>query len=145
MSAPLYDLGAARTPQQRARMVAREAAGICIFCPGHITGTIELSGEHWYVKRNDFPYAGTAAHYLIIPHLHVVSFDELPDEAGAELWAVKRELKARLSPLAVATVERSGDMHYNGGSIAHLHTHFVALDAEPSETVRFRVSARADT
>jgi hypothetical protein len=32
-------------------------------------------------------------------------------------------------------------MEYNGGSVAHLHTHFVALDAAPAETVRFRVSA----
>ncbi|MFL5913997.1 MAG: hypothetical protein ACJ768_25965, partial [Gaiellaceae bacterium] len=66
------------------------------------------------------------------------------DEAGTELWAIKRRLKEQLEPLAVATVERSGDMRFNGSSVAHLHTHFVALGAEPAETVRFRVSARAD-
>ena len=32
-------------------------------------------------------------------------------------------------------------MRLNGGSVAHLHVHFVALDAPPGETVRFRVSA----
>ena len=37
-----------------------------------------------------------------------------------------------------------GDMHFNGGSVAHLHTHFVALGPEPLKTVRFRVSARAE-
>jgi diadenosine tetraphosphate (Ap4A) HIT family hydrolase len=143
MSAPLYDIDAARSPTQRAYMERLAAAGICIFCPEHVSGEIELRGEHWYVKANDYPYAGTAAHYLIIPHRHVTSFDELPDEAGAELWAIKRTLKARLAPLAVATVERSGDMRFNGSSVAHLHTHFVALDAAPSETVRFRVSAHS--
>ena len=69
------------------------------------------------------------------------SFDELPDEAGAELWAIKRRLKAQLAPAATATIERSGQMQLNGGSVAHLHTHFVALDASPAATVRFRVSA----
>ena len=78
-----------------------------------------------------------------MPRRHVVAFDELPDEAGAELWAIKRMLKAQLAPLATATVERSGDMRLNGGSVAHLHTHFVALDEAPSTTVRFRVSAKA--
>jgi diadenosine tetraphosphate (Ap4A) HIT family hydrolase len=139
----LYYLDAARSDEQRAYMEELEAAGICIFCPDHQRMPVEFSGEHWYVTRNDFPYAGTVAHYLIVPHRHVRSFDELPDAAGAELWAIKRRLKEQLDPLAVATVERSGDMRFNGGSVAHLHTHFVALDAAPEATVRFRVSARA--
>ena len=71
------------------------------------------------------------------------SFDQLPDEAGAELWKLKRELKARLAPAAEAMVERSGAMRYNGASVAHLHVHFVALDPEPEKTVRFRVSREA--
>jgi diadenosine tetraphosphate (Ap4A) HIT family hydrolase len=145
----LYDLSAARSDDQRRYMQELEGAGICIFCAEHFSAhhrePIEHSGEHWYITKNDYPYEGTVAHYLIVPHLHVASFDELPDAAGAELWAMKRRLKAQLEPLSVATatVERSGDMHYNGGSVAHLHTHFVALDAAPESTVRFRVSAKA--
>jgi diadenosine tetraphosphate (Ap4A) HIT family hydrolase len=118
-----------------------EAEGICVFCAEHAEQPIEHRGEHWYVTRNRFPYAGTVAHFLIVPFRHVTAFDELPDEAGAELWAIKRMLKERLAPLATATVERSGDMRFNGGSVAHLHTHFVALDPDPERTVRFRVSA----
>ena len=145
MDGPLYHLPAARTDEQLRYMEDLEAKGICIFCPEHVEQyhrePIEHRGEHWYVTRNDYPYAGTVAHYLIVPHRHVTSFDELPDEAGAELWAIKRMLKAQLAPLATATVERSGDMRYNGGSVAHLHTHFVALDDAPEATVRFKVSA----
>jgi diadenosine tetraphosphate (Ap4A) HIT family hydrolase len=141
----LYFLDAARTAEQRVYMAALEAAGICVFCPEHVAEhhrqPIEFSGEHFYVTRNDYPYAGAAAHYLIVPHRHETSFDELPDEAGAELWAIKRRLREQLAPLATATVERSGDMRFNGGSVAHLHTHFVALDASPAKTVRFKVSA----
>jgi len=143
----LYDLDAARSPEQRRYMEELAAAGICIFCPEHVaqyhSEPVEHSGRHWYVTRNAFPYAGTTAHYLIVPHRHVSRFDELPDEAGAELWAMKRWLHEQLAPAATATVERSGDMRLNGSSVSHLHTHFVALDRAPAETVKFRVSARA--
>jgi ATP adenylyltransferase len=141
----LYHLDAARSPEQRAYMEDLEARRICVFCPEHVgeyhRAPVEWSGEFFYVTRNDYPYTGAVAHYLIVPHRHVTSFDELPDAAGAELWAIKRRLREQLAPLATATVERSGDVRYTGGSVAHLHTHFVALDASPAATVRFKVSA----
>jgi diadenosine tetraphosphate (Ap4A) HIT family hydrolase len=148
----LYHVPAGRSEEQRAYMEELEAAGVCVFCPEHFAGhhrePVEFSGEYWYVTKNDYPYEGTVAHYLIVPHRHVASFDELPDEAGAELWAIKRRLKEELEAaglgVATATVERSGDMRFNGGSVAHLHTHFVALAESPSKTVKFRVSARAE-
>jgi diadenosine tetraphosphate (Ap4A) HIT family hydrolase len=140
----LYHLPAARGEEQLSRMEKLERDGVCIFCPEHVATfnrePVEIAGEHWYVTKNAYPYIGTRAHYLIVSNLHVRSFDELPDDAGAELWAIKRELKQRLAPLALATVERSGDMRYNGGSVAHLHVHFVALDDNPRSTVRFKVS-----
>jgi ATP adenylyltransferase len=139
----LYDLSAARSEEQRRYMDELEESATCIFCSEEHRAPVELAGEHWYVVRNDYPYEGTRAHYLIVPHAHVASFDELPDEAGADLWSLKRTLKERLDPVAVATVERSGDMRYNGGSVAHLHVHFVALETAPARTVKFRVSARA--
>ena len=141
----LYFLDAARSAGQREHMASLEAGRICIFCPEHVAEyqehPVEHEGEHWYITRNAYPYAGTVAHYLIVPARHVTSFDELPDAAGAELWALQRMLKARHAPLATATVMRSGDMRYNGGSVAHLHAHFVILDDAPSDTVRFKVSA----
>jgi ATP adenylyltransferase len=141
---PLYQLGAARSEEQRRYMEELEGAGVCVFCREHFDShhrePVELEGTHWYVTRNDYPYAGTLAHWLIVAREHVRSFDELPDDAGAELWALKRRLKAQVGPIAEATVERSGDTRYNGGSVAHLHVHFVALAADPERAVRFRVS-----
>jgi diadenosine tetraphosphate (Ap4A) HIT family hydrolase len=145
---PFYCFDAARGEDQLRYMERLEAAGVCVFCPEHVAEhhrePVEHYGEHWYVTKNGYPYEGAAAHYLIVAQRHVVSFDELPDEAGAELWAIKRALKARLEPVSVATVERSGNMLYNGGSVAHLHVHLVALGTAPGKTVSFRVSARAD-
>jgi ATP adenylyltransferase len=144
----LYHLPAARSEEQRGRMQELQDAGVCVFCPEHLQKynpePVELRGEHWYVARNAYPYRGTRAHYLIVPYAHVAGFEELPDAAGAELWSLKRRLRESLRPLAVATVERSGDMRYNGGSVAHLHVHFVALDEAPEQTVRFRVSREVE-
>jgi diadenosine tetraphosphate (Ap4A) HIT family hydrolase len=151
MSAPpsrLYNLDAARGAEQRRHMQELEAAGVCVFCPEHVAAhhrePVEHWGRHWYVTKNDYPYEGAAAHYLVVSTVHVASFDELPDEAGTELWEIKRTLKSQLAAPALATVERSGNMLYNGGSVAHLHIHLLALDAQPTATVRFRVSAHAD-
>ena len=135
----LYHLPAARSDDQRAYMADLEQRGICVFCLEHQRAEIEHEGEHFYVTRNLWPYRGTKEHWLIVPRSHVRAFDELPDAAGAELWALKRRLKGDAS--ATATVERSGDMRYNGGSVAHLHIHFVILEEAPEKTVRFRVSA----
>lgn len=141
----LYYLEAARSDDQRAYMSSLEARGICIFCEEHVAEhqehPVEHRGLYWYVTRNAYPYAGTVAHYLIVPRTHVAAFDALPDAAGAELWSLQRLLKDRHAPLATATVMRSGDMRYNGGSVAHLHVHFVILGDAPSATVKFKVSA----
>jgi diadenosine tetraphosphate (Ap4A) HIT family hydrolase len=137
--AELYHLEAARSDDQRTYMAELEEQGICVFCPDHRRAEVVVEGEHFYVTRNLWPYRGTREHWLIVPRAHVRAFDELPDEAGAELWALKRRLKGDAT--ATATVERSGDMRYNGGSVAHLHIHFVILDETPAKTVRFRVSA----
>jgi diadenosine tetraphosphate (Ap4A) HIT family hydrolase len=141
----LYYLDAARSGDQRAYMASLEDDRICIFCEEHVAEyqkhPVQTRGEFWYITRNSYPYAGAVEHYLIVPRRHVTAFDDLPDAAGAELWALQRELKERHAPLATATVMRSGDMRYNGGSVAHLHVHFVILGDAPSETVRFKVSA----
>jgi ATP adenylyltransferase len=141
----LYYADAARSPDQRRYMEQLEQAGICIFCEEHIeehqANPVEFRGDHWLVTKNSYPYPGALAHYLIVARRHVGCFDELPDEAGAELWSIQRRLKHRLDPIATATVMRSGEMRFNGGSVAHLHVHFVALDEAPEATVRFKVSA----
>ena len=122
-----------------------EAAGVCVFCPEHFEAhhrePIAFSGEHWYVTENDYPYAGAAAHYLIVPHRHVHVVRRAARRGGGRaLGDQARACTRSWSPLATATVERSGDMRLNGGSVAHLHTHFVALKASPESTVRFKVS-----
>lgn len=139
----LYHLPAARYEEQRARMEQLEHERVCVFCLEHNEAKVVHRGEHWFVTENLYPYVGTTHHWLIVPYAHVRAFDELPDAAGTELFAIRRLLKSWVDPVATATVERSGDMRFNGGSIAHLHVHFVVPETDPEKTVRFRVSAFA--
>ena len=143
----LYNLDAARGAEQLERMRALEAEGVCIFCPEH-AGTwqrepVEREGEHWYVTRNDFPYAGTAAHYLIVARRHVQALRGAARRgrrrAVADPPRAGRSGSARRS---YATVERSGDMRLNGGSVEHLHVHFVALGPDAVRTPCASGSAR---
>src|SRR5919112_260928 len=113
MTAPadlLYDLDAARTDEQRAYMEELQADGICIFCPEHVGAhhahPVEREGEHWYVTRNAYPYAGTTDLFLIPPKRHLRSLEARREEAGPELGGHRRWLKQRLAPVAMATVER---------------------------------------
>ena len=104
----LYHLPAARGEEQRRYMEELEAAGICVFCPEHFAAyhrePVELSGEHWYVTRNDYPYAGTRAHYLIVPHLHVRAFEELAGCGGRGAVVAQAQAEsAAASRSAVAT------------------------------------------
>ena len=141
----LYDLDAARSPEQRAYMEDLERRRVCIFCPEHVAEyhdrPVEHRGEHWYITQNAYPYAGTVAHYLIVPHRHVTSFDELPDAAGAELWALQRLLKERHAPRATASVQRSGDMRFNGGSVAVLQFYRIDRAAHERNVERLRAAA----
>jgi ATP adenylyltransferase len=146
----LYHLPAARTDSQRNYMRELEQDQICVFCPEHFiayhSAPIEMEFEYWYVTRNDFPYRGAALHLLIVSRQHVTELSELPDEAGSELLKVIREIKKVHICSSEAIVIRSGDMRFNGGSVAHLHIHFVVGDVDnpDHEPIRFKVSSRSD-
>ena len=139
MGTRLYNLDNARNPVQRAKMEDLETRGICEFCS--MTDAF-VYANYWLVVKNKWPYAGTREHYVIIANKHVETFDKLSDAAYTELHQIKKDLKnLHADVVATATVERSGDVLCNGGSVQHLHVHFVLLDRQPTHAVRFKVSA----
>ena len=79
-----------RTAEQLAEMQRLEAAGVCLFCPeelGRHAGTAAfLRTEHWTVMPNDFPYAGTSLHLLLVPHQHASDLLELGPAAQADFF-----------------------------------------------------------
>ena len=123
-------------------MEALEAeGGVCIFCPEHVAKQqrepVEHEGDALVCDKNDFPYEGAVAHYLIVAQRHVTSFEQLPDQAGAELW---RSSESSTSGSARSHSRRwsaAGTCVYNGGSVAHLHVHLVVLDPAPPRPCAF--------
>jgi len=137
----------ARTAEQRAEMARLDAAGICLFCPEelarHPRQRILLSTRHWTATPNEFPYAGTSLHLLLIPDQHASDLLELSDEVRADFWvalaAVAEAGELRHYGLGV----RNGDCRLTGATIEHVHAHVLVGSAdEDAAPVRMRFSAR---
>jgi len=140
----LYYLGNARHAEQREQMERLEAAGICVFCAEPPGAPVEVPAQHWVVSRNDFPYAGTRLHLLIVPRRHVTDLLDLRDEELAEFWGVGRALRHLYHLEYYGLGARCGDCRLTGGTIAHVHVHLIVGDVDdPGHTpVRLKLSSR---
>lgn len=148
MTKARYNLATGRSQDQLQQMEDLIRRGVCAFCRENaeieMREPIELENEHWFVKKNDYPYKRTKLHLLLIPKEHVNTLSKLSLDALHSLadTIVEVEKKWNLSSYAVGI--RSGDMRYNGGSVEHLHAHIVVGDPENEdpEPVRFKMSSR---
>jgi diadenosine tetraphosphate (Ap4A) HIT family hydrolase len=144
----LYHLGNARHPDQTEQMRRLEAAGVCIFCPGHVDAPddpdVVLTAPHWVVRRNAYPYANTRLHLLLVPRRHVADLLDLSDAELAGFWEVGRALRARYGLEYYGLGARCGDCRFTGGTIEHVHVHLVVGDVDdPGHTpVRLKLSSR---
>jgi ATP adenylyltransferase len=146
----LYCLQNARGPEQQARMRELEAAGVCLFCPDGLAayGSQDrpvAETAAWLAVDNDFPYAGARRHLLLIPRAHVVDLGELDVDARADFWTVLDGVRAATGAEDYGVGIRSGDCAATGGTIAHLHVHFLVPDSEAgdeSQPLRMRFSGR---
>lgn len=143
-----YNLAVARSETQRRQMQELGNRGVCAFCMENIATEqrepIELETNHWVVKKNDYPYKGTATHLLLIPKIHVTTFAKLTQDAQADFGATISKIEDKWQLVSYALGMRSGNMHRNGGSVAHLHAHIVVGDVDDPdhEIVRFKMSSR---
>lgn len=145
-----YYLGNSRNAEQRAEMQRLEAAGACLFCPGHL----ESGGEQrvlwhtpassWSVTENRYPYRGTKVHLLLIPALHVSDLLALPEDVLADFWVALRWVQDNYALEFYGLGVRCGDCRYTGGTIQHLHVHVIVGDVEDPEhePVRLKLSSR---
>jgi diadenosine tetraphosphate (Ap4A) HIT family hydrolase len=144
----LYQLGNFRHPQQLADMQALDRAGICIFCPEHLTGDprhpVLHQTEHWIVTTNKYPYAGTRMHLLLVPRAHVEDLLDLDPAARDGYWSVLAWVKETYGLSFYCIGSRNGDGRYTGSSISHVHVHVVVGDVDDPEhrPVRFKMSDR---
>lgn len=144
----LYCLENARDPEQQARMLALEEAGVCLFCPEGLAAYGSRSEPvvrtpSWLAVDNDFPYAGARRHLLLIPRRHVVDLAELDAAARAGFWDALDSARAATGADHYGVGIRSGNCAATGGTIAHLHVHFLVPDpGAVDQPLRMRFSGR---
>lgn len=123
----LYYFGNCRTEAQRAEMERLDAAGVCLFCPdvlrAHATQQVLRETDHWMVTPNEFPYAGTRLHLLLIPKEHVTDLLDLSPASRADFWEALAWVRGRYGLSNYGLGSRNGDSRYTGGTIRHLHVH----------------------
>jgi diadenosine tetraphosphate (Ap4A) HIT family hydrolase len=141
----LYYLGNCRTDAQRADMLALSAAGICVFCPEHLSVDPDQPTLHrtalWTVTPNEFPYAGTLRHLLLVPDEHVPDLLDLSPRAQAEFWPVLRWVRDEYGLAYYGLGARNGDCRYTGGTVHHVHVHVIVGDPDAPEPVRLKLSS----
>jgi ATP adenylyltransferase len=135
-----------RTAEQLAEMQRLEAAGVCLFCPDELGRHAGAAGflrtRHWTVLPNDFPYAGTSLHLLLVPRQHAGDLLDLDDEVRADFFAALAAARDRYGLGYYGLGVRNGDCRYTGATIVHVHAHVVVAPPEPPAVVRMRFSAR---
>jgi diadenosine tetraphosphate (Ap4A) HIT family hydrolase len=136
-----YHFENSRGGEQLAEMRRLDAAGICLFCPGHLEDVQEVvhRSAHWTVTPNRFPYPNTALHLLLVPHAHVTDLVDLPAPAQTDLFATLAWAKQTYDLTYYALGARCGDLPCTGATIKHLHLHVIVGDLT-QEPVKFTMS-----
>ncbi len=144
----LYCFENARTSEQLDEMRRLDAAGVCLFCPEelarHARQQILFRTRHWIATPNEYPYAGTRLHLLLVPDQHAASLLELSEEVRHDFWLALAAVvdKHQLSHYGLGV--RNGDCRFTGATIVHVHAHLLVGDAQADDPlpVRMRFSSR---
>ncbi|HVS80075.1 MAG TPA: hypothetical protein VHF05_03765 [Candidatus Paceibacterota bacterium] len=137
------DLKRIRDEKQLKTMREIEQAGHCPFCGDNLLlyhkEPILKETERWLLTKNQWPYKNSRVHLLAIYKDHKTHIDQIPPEAGYELFDLMRWAVQEYDMRGGAVVWRFGDTKYTGGSVSHLHAQLVTadVDAPGYEPIRF--------
>ena len=128
----LQDFHHVRRADQLRKMKEIEKRGICHLCPKYLKtyhdAAIEREGKYCAVTKNDYPYAGTALHYMIIHRRHIEHISKISGQAWAELADHFKWLKRTSKLPGGGFFMRFGDSAYTGATALHLHAHVILGD-----------------
>lgn len=141
------DLDNARLDDQKAVMQDIIAADHCPFCPENLLKyhkePILKEGRYWLLTTNQWPYANTKVHLLLIHKTHIEHLSELDPASGAELIELAQWAAKEYAIPGGALAMRFGDTEYSAGTVAHLHVQLLLPDIDApgydSEPVRIKV------
>ena len=100
-------------------------SGECPFCPAGIEKqgfSIVRETPYWIAVKNQYPYANTALHLLLVPKRHIISFPELTGEELAE-WHRLMVVLTLDFPEGYGLALRAGKV--GGVILYHLHWHLI--------------------
>jgi dihydrofolate reductase/diadenosine tetraphosphate (Ap4A) HIT family hydrolase len=139
-----YYLGNSRGEAQSDDMRRLEAEGRCLFCPGQESLVVVHRTPQWTIVPNRFPYRGARLHLLLIPDEHVVDMADLSPAAREDFWSALAWVRDHYALTYYGVAVRNGDPAFTGGTIRHLHIHFLVGDVEnpDADPVRVKLSSR---
>ncbi|MBI2623971.1 HIT domain-containing protein [Candidatus Parcubacteria bacterium] len=138
----------ARELEQQKVMEDLLRQGICPFCPQHLPrakfGPVLKQSLRWHVRENFWPYDNTRVHLLVVPFRHIERLAELTADEVRELFELLQWAEREYGVESGAVGIRFGDPRGNGGTVTHLHVHFIVAnitdkDDPKYQPVRFRV------
>ena len=139
----------ARTEDQRKVMEGINAGGYCPFCMENLLKNhgkpIIYDGDHWVATENQWPYPAAKFHFLVIAKIHAEKLADLPKGAGDELISISTFLEEEYSIKSGALCMRFGEPYWNGGTVDHLHAHFIVPDPENEKPLLFWVDIKKET
>ena len=118
---------------------------VCPFCSENLSkyhkNPILHDGDHWLFTMNQWPYDGVKHQYLAISKKHVEHLDDLPPEAGAELFQQFSKLSRENGMRGGGVAMRFGPPNEHGSygsTVAHLHAHLIEPDLENMKEQKFK-------
>lgn len=132
------DLNNVRDPEQLNRMKELKKRNGCHFCGEDFvkthTSPIIYKNKGWFITANDFPYKGSAHHYLIVSIKHITEIGKISPKLQIELFKAISWLKKHLKSKGESVFVRSGDMSYTGATLDHIHFHFLVGNKKSKNT-----------
>ena|ERR1035437_3434567 len=131
---PEMDMSNARHPEQLEKMRRHKESGTCHFCPDGFkehTAPIIFENGCWFITANDYPYDGAIHHYFIVSKTHITDITDVRAIYHLELFHAVKWLRKHLQVKAYSLFVRSGEMKYTGGSLDHVHFHFLVGGPKP--------------
>lgn len=135
MKKVLMNMANAREKDQLKRMKQLQKDKKCFFCKENYldvgASPVLHESTSWYIKKNDYPYTGSIHHYLIVPKKHIRKISDIHPASWPELLLLISWLEKKLKVKGYSMFVRAGDMQYTGGTIDHLHFHFLVGGKKP--------------
>lgn len=144
------DIDNAREDEQKQVMEDIAEAKHCPFCRENLCKyhqePILKEGKFWIVTTNQWPYAHTKHHFLLIYKVHAVNLSDLSPAAGQELFELVAEIEESYKLQGGGFAMRFGDTNYSAGTVNHLHVQLIEPDLTDPDfaPVRIKIGKNRD-